>query len=160
MSLARLAAEQAPAHHQGLRPLTAGRSKRDDRFDLLTKYIPTETVTLFVAAMSALKAIRDVWPIVDGWTLYWVGAGLTPVVFLLAAYGKHLSSGSGTPFRPAIWPMVASLIAFLAWGLSVPGLLQDDSAKVVAAFGAVLVSTALSLLEPIFLPRPTPVDEA
>lgn len=157
MSLSRLASQ----HVQRVTAATTTKSgltavadpDRDDRFDLLVKYIPTETLTLFVAAMAARDAIAEAWPRIDAWSLYGIGAALTPAVYALAAYGKQRAALDDGPFRPASWPMVASLIAFLAWGLSVPGLVEDDGGKILAAFCALCVSTLLSLIEPVFAPR-------
>jgi hypothetical protein len=46
--------------------------------------------------------------------------------------------------------MASSLIAFLVWALAVPGLVVTEPGKILSAFGALLVSKLLSLLEPIF----------
>ena len=50
------------------------------------------------------------------------------------------------------WKLVASTIAFSVWALAVPNTpyLNSQSGKIVAAFGALFVSTLLTLLEPIF----------
>jgi len=157
MSLSRLASQQVARTIAGGPPVAAAvaRPDADDRFDLLTKYIPTETLTLYVAAIAALPAIT----VASGGTVeaihvYAAGAVLTPIILLLASFGKLRASGSPAAFRPHPWPYAAALIAFLVWALSVPGLLRGDDQQILAAFGAVLVSTSLALLEPIFAPKP------
>lgn len=127
-----------------------------DGFDALVKYIPTETVTLFVAAMAALPALTEVAPGTTPWMLYAASALLTPVILVLIAYGRHRQSGEVTAFKARAWPIVASLVAFLVWALSVPGLIPDANwaGKVLAGFGALFISTLLSILEPVFGPVP------
>lgn len=155
MSLSRLASQQVAGTVAGGPGVAAAVAQpdADDRFDLLTKYIPTETLTLYVAAMAAEPAIsaasgNRIAPV----HLYATGAVLTPLILLLATYGKQRASGTTEPFRPHPWPYVAALIAFLVWGLSVPGLLEDTNGQILAGFGAVLISTLLALTEPVFAP--------
>ena len=56
------------------------------------------------------------------------------------------------------WKLVASTIAFSVWALAIPPLLSGDAGKVVAGFGAVLVSTMLGLIGDIVEPAPGPVQ--
>jgi hypothetical protein len=152
-SLAQMAMPRRPAPATGdlERPRAPGGAARADGFDALAKYIPTETVTLFVAAMAVEEPLKDLK--VGPWHLYAAGAVLTPVVLLLIVYGRHRQSGATEAFRPHPWPIAAALVAYLVWALSVPGLLAEPGQKLLAAFGAVFVSTLLSLLEPVFGPR-------
>lgn len=121
----------------------------------LVKYIPTEVVTLYVAASSATPAITATVPVFDSTVNYWGCVLLTPLTLLLVYASKRSTNGL-RPF-PAIkelpwWKMAAATIAFIVWGLAVPGnpYIAGESGAVVAGFGAVLISTVLSLLEPIF----------
>ena len=50
------------------------------------------------------------------------------------------------------WKLIASTIAFSVWALAVPPLIQGDAGKVVAGFGALLVSTLLGLIGNIVEP--------
>lgn len=135
-------------------PGGGGNADPGDRFDALTRYIPTETITIFVAAAGAIGAIQDVWPGVSAWALYIGCAVLTPLIFWAVAYGRHHQANDAKPFTFAVWEPVAATIAFLVWALSVPPLLSTPSQHTLAAVGAVLVSALLSLLEPIFSPPP------
>lgn len=153
MSLSRFASQQVQRNAGGGVAATAvAQPDIDDRFDLLTKYIPAETITLFVAAMSALKPIAATFPGVDVRTLYIGGAVMTPLVLLIAIIGKQRAAG--VRGRPNLWPLVASLIAFLVWALCVPEVLHDDNQKIVASFGALLVSTLLAMADTLFAPKP------
>jgi uncharacterized membrane protein YdcZ (DUF606 family) len=89
--------------------------------------------------------------------LYWFFVALTPVLLLLVLAGKRRSEGFSALPSLRDWPwwkLVASTVAFLVWALAIPATpyLASSQGKVVAAFGALLVSTFLTLLEPIFEP--------
>jgi hypothetical protein len=118
--------------------------------DGLIKYIPTESVTLYVAATAALSSLTATFPLLTPYRLYWGFVVLTPVLFLLIYVGKRRSQKlPPLPPQPARWPwwkLIASTIAFMAWALAIPPLVTTDPGKVVAAFGALLVSTLLSLV--------------
>lgn len=128
-----------------------------DSFDALTRYIPTETVTLFVAACAAFRL--DAATGFTGLKLWlWVaGVLLSPLVLVLVAFGRHRQSGTTARFTVHPWAPVAAAIAFAIWSLSVPSILPG-ALGLPAAFGAVFVSTFLSLLEPVFGPRPVPAN--
>lgn len=135
-------------------------------FEALTKYIPTETVTLFIAAMSAAQAINGLQGGTAAelrhqamllWTIYGGFAVLTPLIVLIVAYSgyvtarKALAAGTAAaPFRMPLFRMAAALVAFVVWALAVPGLLENPAGQIAASLGALIVSTFLSLLEPIF----------
>ena len=70
-----------------------------------------------------------------------------------AAAGELLPGPKQWPW----WKMCAATIAFFVWALAVPGnpYLKDE-ASAIAALGAMLVSTLLNILTPIF-ERPAPV---
>lgn len=127
----------------------------DDRFEVLTRYIPTETITLFVAAMSVQQMLHSLWPPLGPWVLYWTFAAMTPVLQLLLVFLKQREAEVATdqpraPFRPHPWPVIAALIAYLVWALSVPSnpesaFVQGEAAHAVAAVGALFISTVLSV---------------
>jgi hypothetical protein len=130
--------------------------------DGLVKYIPTESITLYVAATSALLSVKPVLPpgtapasgmetaLVTPNGLYIGFAILTPILFMLIYMGKRRSQKlSILPEKKTEWPwwkLFASTVAFLVWALAVPPLLESQAGKVAAAFGALLVSTLLNLI--------------
>ena len=79
---------------------------------------------------------------------------LTPAL-LLILLSNALATQPATAKPLHWWPFVASLLAFLVWGLSVPGMIDSDALQAVCAFGALFLSTLLSLVEPIIPPRAT-----
>lgn len=131
------------------------KSKGPEAADALQKmvaYIPTEIVTLYVAACAAYASLGELG--ISRLGLYWGFVLATPVVFVLILLGKRRSAG-----KPAIPPpgerpwfrMMAATIAFAVWALAVP---EPGGTQAVpgplAALGALVVSTLLALCEPVF----------
>jgi len=124
-------------------------------FDALVKYIPTEVITLYVAAVSILPALKQTFPVLTEACVYWFFVVFTPVLFLVILLGKRREAKLDLfpPLRHwPWWKLVASTIAFSVWSLAIPGnpYLHGDLSGGIAAFGALLVSTFLTLLQPIF----------
>jgi hypothetical protein len=126
--------------------------------DGLVKYIPTETITLYVAATAAITQLTAAFPSVTAGRLYWAFVVLTPILFVLIYLGKRRSQK--LPLFPdgpwwknwPWWKLCACTVAFMVWALAVPPLVETEGGKVVAAFGALLVSTILSLVGAVVEP--------
>ena len=125
----------------------------------LTKYIPTESITLYVAAVSSLPALKET--VVTATNTYWFFVCLTPILLLLLFLGHLANAGKDWKISVAHWPwwkIVASTVAFSVWALAVPGnpLNFTDSAMsgVIAGFAALFVSTFLNILTPFFEKTP------
>ncbi len=136
---------------------------RDDNrvtnaLNALVGYIPTEVVTLYVAALSAEAALHSTFTVIDAATILWFFVALTPLLLLLIYLSKVAATGDKLP-GPREWPwwkMCAATIAFFVWALAVPGNpYLREAASAVAGVGAMLVSTLLSVVTPIF-ERPAP----
>ena len=133
-------------------------TKASNALESLSRYIPTESVTLYIAACSAASALKDkLKPETSGW-IYWGFVILTPLLFLIIFIGMRRSAD--LPALPPIpnwpwWKLFASTVAFAVWALAVPGspYLNGEVGGVIAAFLAVFVSTFLTLLEPVFQSR-------
>jgi RsiW-degrading membrane proteinase PrsW (M82 family) len=174
-SLARRHAARTPASRTLLTTSApaAGSTAADNRakaFETLGRYVPTEIVTVFTAAIAAIATIdptanpaqhqlREVLP----WVAYGVGAALTPTIYFLIALAKQREAErqAGTPpqaFRPHLWPPTAALIAFLVWAFSITGFIALEQMKTldaVVAFAAIFVSSLLSLVDrALGLPSP------
>ena len=124
----------------------------------LVGYIPTEVITLYVAALSAEGALHSTFGFIDASTILWFFVVLTPLLLLLIYVSKVAATGDKLP-GPGIWPwwkMFAATVAFFVWALAVPGNpYLRDMAAAVAGVGAMLVSTLLNVMTPIF-ERPAP----
>lgn len=133
------------------------KTAQSSAIDGLAKYIPTESITLYVAATAALPSLLEAFPGLTPLRLYWAFVVLTPVLFLLVYIGKRRSQRLSPLPALAQWPwwkLCASTIAFMVWALAVPPLIETNAGKVVAAFGAILVSTLLSLIGGAIEPQP------
>jgi hypothetical protein len=124
--------------------------------DGLVKYIPTESITLYVAATAAMSSVTATFPEVTPFRLYWGFVALTPLLFVLIYLGKRRSLKLPVLPQPVTqwpwWKLIASTIAFMVWALAVPPLVSSDAGKIVAGFGAILVSTMLSLVGGVIEP--------
>jgi len=126
--------------------------------DGLVKYIPTESITLYVAATAtaAMSSFTVAFPFLTPFRLYLCFVALTPILFLLIYVGKRRSLKLPALPEPVTkwpwWKLIASTVAFAVWALAVPPLVATDAGKVAAAFGALLVSTMLSLVGAVVEP--------
>lgn len=132
----------------------------NNALSMLVKYIPTESVTLYVAAISAAVALKSFWPRITAAHIYWFFGVFTPLLFALIYLGKRRASHLPT-FPPLgewpWWKMFAATVGFLVWALAVPGnpYIQSDTAgAAVAGLLAIFISTVLSVLEPLFDRQP------
>jgi len=127
----------------------------------LIEYLPSETITLYLAVASSLTVLQEY---IDGLTakhVYWTFAALTPILYLLIYAGKRQARGE--PRLPAVrdwpwWPMVAATVAFLAWALSGPNrpYFQGEGGGAIVALAAIVVSSLMGVLARFFVkPRPT-----
>ncbi|MBN1301965.1 MAG: hypothetical protein JW995_12185 [Melioribacteraceae bacterium] len=129
--------------------------KGKDYFSLLTKYIPTESITLYVAFMSSAPLLKKELSFMTEAFIYWFLGILTPVMLLLMDYGKKKELkkiNSEYTYYPPVWEMTASFIAFLCWALAVPNTpyFSSETGGIVAAMLALFISTFLGILEPVF----------
>jgi hypothetical protein len=122
----------------------------------LIGYIPTEVVTLYVAAVSAVGATATVdanTPLVAMTTVYWVFVALTPMLLLILYLSKAAAVPAPLP-RPRLWPwwkMIAAAAAFATWALAVPGnpYTTNPTFAALAGFAAMGVSFLLTALTPL-----------
>ncbi len=133
---------------------TAESNPVSNALSALSKYIPTEVITLYVALVGVTAALPEGQTFITQRTLYWVFGAATPLLLLLLFWSKLATDGKEIPFAPLRWPwwkMIASFAAFMIWALAVPGspYVTAESGAVLAGFGAVVVSFFLSVLEPI-----------
>jgi|SRR5687767_806843 len=123
---------------------------------MLVKYIPTESITLYIAALSAAAALKSFSSRVTPEFIYWFFGILTPVLVLIIYFGKR-KVAKLQPTIPSLlewpwWKTIAATIAFLIWALAVPTnpYVDDPLQSALVGFLAVFVSTILSVLEPLF----------
>ena len=168
MSLNSLAANRLARETTSPAPAAVRRSASEDSFgptqedvenslSSLVEYVPTETVTMYLATLAAIPAIEGTF--LDAPFTYWLFAALTPILFALIYAGKRRAAGlerwPGKADWPW-WPMAAATIAFLVWGLTVPNgpYLDNESGRVVSGLLAVVVSTLLGVAGRFFATTP------
>jgi hypothetical protein len=119
----------------------------------LTKYIPTEVITLYIATVSALPAMQGEWESLTSNHLYYGFAILTPILFVLIFFNQLAVDQKPYPAFPQWpwWRIFASTVAFCVWALAVPNnpFLATKTAGVLAGLGAAFVSMLLSIIGPI-----------
>ena len=123
----------------------------------LTKYVPTESITLYVATVSAQVSIAQVAGWITPGMTYWFFVALTPLLLLLLFFRELKIANKNIKIPVSQWPwwrMIASTIAFTVWAMAVPGnpIITSDNAAggIVAGLAAILVSTFLNILTPFF----------
>jgi len=119
----------------------------------LFKYIPTESITLYVSTISALPALNDIWIKLNAWHIYWFYIILTPVLVILIYMSKYKQKYCKIP-PLNMWPwwsVVSAMVAFAIWALAVPGnpYINGEHQAAIAGLGALFCSTIFSMLEGI-----------
>lgn len=154
-----------PSTAQELAKATGGNARTENQLTALLKsissYIPTEAITLYLAALAAVRDEADSsrlasTPSSDGdvvvVTVFFL---LIPIFVWLVYAGRVKTGGKTLPLAPSKWPlweMVAATVAFGAWSFALPDspfmrLSWHNAAWSV--FVVLAVSTALGLLAPI-----------
>ncbi len=116
----------------------------------LVEYIPTETITLYIALLASFPVVSKVLPWLSLTGIYWGLALLTPVLFGLILAGKRRARGKPRWQGWKNWPwwlMFASFAAFLAWGIAIPDgpYLTDENGRVLGSLIALVASTLLGV---------------
>jgi hypothetical protein len=89
----------------------------------IVTYIPTEIVTVYVAAAAAIST-RGATPGKGQWVLMWIVFVLTPVATWMVFAAKVRALGDPLPSALRDWPWPQMLIAstaFLLWSFTLPG---------------------------------------
>jgi hypothetical protein len=148
-------------------PLTTAAGGVTAALQVITTYIPTEILTLYVAVLAALRdpkvttgasaasANAAAGGSANAETAFWVFLVLTPIAVWLVYAAKLRAAEAGRPLPadPGAWPvweMFAATLAYVAWAVALP---DSPFPSVPQALGAVIVlttSTLLGLAAPVF----------
>jgi hypothetical protein len=117
----------------------------------LTTYIPTEVLTLYVAAVAALG------PVPGGrWAPFLVCLVATPALVWIAFATKLRSAGKRLPSWPSRWPvweMFAGTLAYVAWAFAMPDTpfaqYKAWYSAGLASFLILVVSSGLGIIAPL-----------
>lgn len=117
----------------------------------LTTYIPTETLTLYVAILATLGAPPDAR---DVWITFWCFLVATPLIIWITFATKLVTAQKPIPASPLKWPLwelCAGTAAYVAWAWALPSSpLPIGASKAVSGIVVLVVSTGLGLLAPLF----------
>jgi hypothetical protein len=123
----------------------------------LTTYVPTETLTLYIALVAALEPITNPTP---SFTSRWIAFGLflvfTPLAVWITFAAKIASDQKELPVHPRQWPkweMSAGTLAFIAWAMGLPDTPFAEFTWYSASIGGFVVlitSTFLGMVAGLF----------
>jgi hypothetical protein len=123
--------------------------------EALIKYIPTESMALYIAAVAAipsLEALYDAGSLrVVRASVYWGFALLvTPLLFVLILFAKRRESGL-KPVPPRkefpLWDFVAATVAFSVWAILIPnGPIDSAALGIIGPVVAIAASVLLNLI--------------
>jgi hypothetical protein len=132
-------------------PLASPSDEKSSRvttaLDLVSKHVPTEVLTLYVAVLAATSA---------GWRAFWVFLIATPVVVWLTYGAEVKAKEKRLPLHPRAWPvweMFAGTVAYSAWAFALPNAPFNRFSwysSALAGIAVLIASTVLSLLAPLF----------
>jgi polyferredoxin len=121
----------------------------------LIEYVPAETITLYLAVISALPALQSFVTRLSLPAVYWGFVVITPVLFAVIYAGKRRAQGESR--SPGLrnwpwWPMIAATIAFMAWALAAPSrpYFAGDVGGTVVGLLAIITSTLLGVAARFF----------
>ena len=95
----------------------------------VTRWIPTETITLYVALLALLAPIGMSSSFTSRWVLFGIMAGANPLVVILLTMAKT-DSGSTTRFKWPVFEMLIAPVAFAAWAFALP----DTPLKAIGSY--------------------------
>jgi hypothetical protein len=126
----------------------------DTMIHVIFGYIPTEILTLYVAALAALQQGEQVTS--GAWIAFWVSLFSTPIIVWLLLAAKLKGLKQPLPLKFGTWPlweMCAATIAYTAWAFALPHspfTAYTWYSSAVSSFAVLVVSTFLGLLAPLF----------
>jgi hypothetical protein len=121
----------------------------------LVEYVPAETITLYLAIVSALPALQTFMKGLSLQAVYWSFVIITPILFALIYGGKRRAQGERRSPGLARWPWwktTAATIAFMAWALAAPSrpYFAGDVGGTVVGLLAIITSTLLGVAARFF----------
>jgi hypothetical protein len=129
----------------------AGKAAQPNGFEMLTRFIPAETITFYVGALGVTSSTNTSGSDL-GMTIYVTFALLTPAILWILAIVERSKAGDSN-LMPPLWPMLASTLAFLVWAVSAPGNPLHHQYGSYAAFVSMGLSFLLSQFDIIIKAR-------
>ena len=129
----------------------------------LTTYLPTEILTLYVAAVAAIGPWTVNGQPVGRWAPFFAFLVVTPILVWVAFATKLRSVGKPLPASPQRWPMwemIAATLAYVAWTFALPNTpfiqFTNRYSSGMASFLVLIVSSGLGIVAPLMQRPLTP----
>jgi hypothetical protein len=110
----------------------------------ITQWIPTETITVYVALLALLAPLAGHSPsFASRWVLFSIITAVNPVVVILLTMAK---TKGGDAFKFPVFEMVIAPVAFAAWAFALPDTpLGSISGYDIKWNTAILTGTTISI---------------
>jgi uncharacterized membrane protein len=110
----------------------------------VTQWIPTETITVYVALLALLAPLAGSSPsFTSRWVLFSIITAANPPVVILLTMAK---TRRGDPFKFPVFEMIVASIAFAAWAFALPDTpLGSISAYSIKWNTAILTGTTIAI---------------
>jgi hypothetical protein len=155
------AAQQGRVAGQGAQARDAEATTPASPLAQLIKYIPTETIAIYIAVQGALGDVSiptggkvSSADFTSRWVWFWIMLGLTVLLTGGLSYRAQKNTNPAARFKLPIFDVLASGAAFAVWALSLPGTpLRDIKGydynawnSVLILFGTVAIATTAHVL--------------
>ncbi len=148
MSLYALVRESSKKTSSRYRAQSTTGSNNNPQIDLgtLTKYVPTESITIYITGLSLIPILKSQIPLFAP-IIYWFCLACTPL-FVLIVYKIEKTEGTVFPW----WELFAATLAFAVWGLAINGapFFESNEYRILFSFIALIISTFFELLNQLF----------
>lgn len=152
---------EVPHHSREIAEAASGSSAPGnpvtDTLAVIAMYIPTEVLTVYVAALAAVQNPAPENPSSYAvWITFGIFGVATPIIIWLVYAAKIKSAGKPLPVAFAQWPlweMSAGTLAFIAWSISLPSAPFLEYLGIPGTLATVILlitTTLLGLLAPLF----------
>jgi hypothetical protein len=122
-------------------------SEQDSAMEKLTKFIPTEVIAIYVAAVGILAPLGDT----GKWWIFFICLGLIPILIVISYYQqkKKQKAEARSNSRIAVLLMLFALVAFTAWACALPETPFLVFTPLAVKIGAVAVLVLAALMNPL-----------
>jgi uncharacterized membrane protein len=110
-----VARQQADDPHKVSPAVPAGVST--NLVNQITRWIPTETITIYIALLALLASQPASSSFTSRWVLFGALVAVNPLVVVLVMMAK---STTANPFKLPVFEMVVAPVAFAAWAFALP----------------------------------------
>ena len=142
----------------------------NDAIDVIMKYIPTEAIALYIAALPILSSLNSAelpsslnatamhlrssligYINIDKMYLIFAFAVLTAIIVVLSYAGDYNKNKgkweiSNRECWPSLWSVVSAMVAFIAWAWAIPNpLAEGGQVNVGATATFILIATSIFL---------------